>query len=236
VRAFRKHFRVITYDARGLGLSRDSGDAYTLRTVADDAVAILDHLKIGRSHVLGLSFGGMVAQEVAISHPRRVQRLVLAATTPLGGERVVTPAIRKAFGIPQDVDLSSIEARQYANHQVEMKDAGPIILRLSFNNPFLPWVLSRMAKRRGTPPLGDGASQQTKASATADTIKRLHLIQARTLVMVGTRDRIVGPEPSQVLASRIPNATLHLVRGASHAFNFEAPWRFNRPVVRFLKT
>jgi pimeloyl-ACP methyl ester carboxylesterase len=235
VPAFRKHFRVITYDARGVGLSRDSGEPYTMRTLADDAVAILDHLDIERSHVLGLSLGGMVAQEVAITYPDRVHKLVLAATTPGGREQEVAPAIRKAFGIDPDADLSAVDLADYAARGVDMKEVGAIITRLSFNNPLVPWALMKLAQRQGKPPLDAGADRQTQASATADTVDRLHLIQAPTLVITGAKDRIIAPGASEVLASRIPNSTLKLLKGAPHALNLESFRRFNRAVLRFLE-
>ena len=235
VPAFRKHFRVITYDARGVGLSRDSGEPYTMRTLADDVIAILDHLAIERSHVLGLSLGGMVAQEVAITYPERVRKLVLVATDS-GGEREISPAIRKAFGIDPDADLSAIDPSDYADSGVDMKKVGAIIMRLSFNNPLVPWALSMLARRQGKPPLADdGTKRQTQASAEHNTLDRLHLIQAPTLVTAGSWDRMIPPHASEVLASRIPNATLKLLWGVPHALNFESFWRFNRTVLRFLK-
>jgi 3-oxoadipate enol-lactonase len=235
VPAFRKHFRVIAYDARGLGLSRDSGEPYTMRTLADDAAAILDHLAIERSHVLGLSLGGMVAQELAITYPGRVRKLVLAATTPGGGEREISPAIRKAFGIPPGVDPRTLDAGDYAGSGIDMEKAGAIITRLSFNNPMVPWVLAMLARRQGKSALPEGTSRQTEASAGHDTLERLHLIQAPTLVLVGARDRLISPGSSEVLADRIPNAKLLRLRGAPHALNMESFLRFNRAVLRFLK-
>jgi pimeloyl-ACP methyl ester carboxylesterase len=234
VPTFRKHFRVITYDARGLGLSRDSGEPYTMRTLADDVVAILDHLTVERSHVLGLSLGGMVAQELAINYPERVCRLVLAATTP-GAEREITPAVRKAFGIPPDVDPSTLDASDYAGSGVDMKKVGAIITRLSFNNPLVPWALMRLAQRQGKTQMPDGANRQTDASAEHNTLERLHLIQAPTLVIVGASDRLVSPRSSETLAARIPNAKLFVLRGAPHALYLESFLRFNRAVLRFLK-
>jgi pimeloyl-ACP methyl ester carboxylesterase len=233
VRSFRKHFQVITYDPRGLGLSRDSGEPYTMRTLADDAVAILDHLQIERSHILGMSLGGMVAQEVAIAYPDRVRKLVLAATSP-GGPRQISPAMREALRIPEDIGLSQILSAGDAGPTVNMKQAGAIVTRLSFNCSLLPWAMMRLARRQGSRALPDGAQRQTQASGTHDTRDRLHLIQAPTLVIVGSRDRIIPPHASEVLAEGIPNATLEVLRGAPHALNFETFWRFNPAVIRFL--
>ena len=75
-------FRVITFDNRGVGRSRGLTPAYTTEALADDAAAVLDALEIEQANVYGLSLGGMVAQQIALRHPRRVRSLVLGATTP----------------------------------------------------------------------------------------------------------------------------------------------------------
>src|SRR3954469_11914440 len=75
-----EHFQVIAFDNRGAGRSAAPPGPYTTREMADDAVGLLDHLGIERTHVLGLSMGGMIAQELALAHPTRVDRLVLFAT------------------------------------------------------------------------------------------------------------------------------------------------------------
>jgi pimeloyl-ACP methyl ester carboxylesterase len=232
VPAIGRQFRVITYDTRGLGLSRDSGGRYTMQRLADDVVAILDHLVIKDSHVLGYSLGGKVAQEVAITYPERVRKLVLVATTPWRDDHKITPAMRRAFGIPESVDLTTVDASDY---KVDAEKLGATIARLSFNNPLMPWLLTMLGRRRGVPPLADGIRRQRHVSAEHSTLDRLHLIQAPTLVIAGTWDRLIPPGASEVLASCIPNATLKLLWGAPHGLNFENPWRFNRAVLRFLR-
>ncbi|MCK5654501.1 MAG: alpha/beta fold hydrolase, partial [Dehalococcoidia bacterium] len=79
-RAFGKYYRVITFDNRGVGKSDKPGGSYTVRTMADDTIALLDYLGVDKAHVLGISLGGMIAQEIAINYPERVRKLILACT------------------------------------------------------------------------------------------------------------------------------------------------------------
>jgi pimeloyl-ACP methyl ester carboxylesterase len=82
VRDFRKRFRVVTFDNRGAGITVCPQRPFTMREMVEDAVALLDHLGIRRCHVAGLSMGGMIAQNLALDHPERVERLVLWSTAP----------------------------------------------------------------------------------------------------------------------------------------------------------
>jgi pimeloyl-ACP methyl ester carboxylesterase len=228
---FRRRYRAITYDSRGLGRSRDSGEPYRFVTLANDAVAILDHLGVDRSHVLGYSLGGAVAQEVAINSPDRVAKLVLGATLSQGRRAELTPEMRRALDIALDADLDTVVADI---GQLDLSRLMPLIVRRSFENPFARWWLSTMSRRVSTVISDAGLRRQAIAAAEIDTLDRLHLVRAPTLVITGTRDRLVPPRFSEEIAERIPDARLVLVRGASHAMAIERAWRFNREVLRFL--
>jgi pimeloyl-ACP methyl ester carboxylesterase len=81
VQALKKHFRVITFDNRGTGRSKQlSGEPYTIKTMADDVIGLMDDLGFDKAHILGLSLGGMIAQEIAISYPHRVDKIILCNT------------------------------------------------------------------------------------------------------------------------------------------------------------
>ena len=80
-RAFKKHYRVITFDCRGMGKTDKPADPFTLETMADDVVALMDHLGADVANIVAVSMGGLVAQEIALDYPDRVSKLVLASST-----------------------------------------------------------------------------------------------------------------------------------------------------------
>lgn len=87
VRAFSKSYRVVTFDNRGFGKSDKPPGPYTTQMLASDTLGLMDYLGIEKAHILGGSLGGMVAQEIAIAHPERLDRLILSATNA-GGQRL----------------------------------------------------------------------------------------------------------------------------------------------------
>jgi 3-oxoadipate enol-lactonase len=227
-RPFRKRFRVLTFDNRGVGKTDRPDGPYTTRMMADDTVALMDHLEIDRAHVLGVSMGGMIAQEVALNYPERVLKLVLGCTfagreAPSG----YSPDVQRAMGGEEG----------YTDEELMNAPVGKLtstVLSFSFNTFLFKIFIVPLARVR-TRLLGmKGLYGQLQACHSHNTLDRLPGLQAPTLVIAGTRDEIIAPESSDVLANAIPNARLVKVEGGSHAFFMEHPRRFNREVLGFL--
>jgi 3-oxoadipate enol-lactonase len=227
ISAFQKYYRVIIFDPRSIGKSSRPKEPYAFRALADDVAGLLDHLGIEKAHVLGQSLGGIVAQEIAIDYPRRVLRLILVSTLAGGDTEAVSPDIVKTFG-PADgaagTGLSGIDTRK------TMKT----LIAMTFNRWPYRKAMQLLSRLFVKPEMFDGLSDQVAAMAGHTTLDRLHLIQARTLVITGSADRIIRPEASELLASRIPGASLVMVKGGSHGFNLEMAGRFNREILDFL--
>src|SRR5260370_2787493 len=127
----RRQFRLVLVDNRGIGCSDQAAGSYDIADMAGDVVAVLDAAGVGRTHVLGASLGGMVAQELAITHPERVDRLVLACTTPGWPSGYPMPAasvrlMTAARGMTPEVALrrhteNALSART-VQHQPELVD------------------------------------------------------------------------------------------------------------------
>jgi pimeloyl-ACP methyl ester carboxylesterase len=226
--AFQKYHRVIIFDPRSIGKSSRPKEPYAFRALADDVAGLMDHLGIGKAHILGQSLGGIVAQEIAIDYPDRVLKLVLVSTLAGGDAEGVNPALTGTFGPAEgaaDAGFSGMDTRKTMN----------TLITMTFNKWPYRKAMQIMSRLFVKPAMFDGLSDQVGASAGHTTLDRLHLIQAPTLVITGAGDRIIRPQSSERLAARIPNARLVTVKGGSHGFNLEMAARFNREVLDFLR-
>ena len=221
VDAFADEFRVLFYDNRGIGESDVPAGPYTAGQLAEDAVAVLDAEGIERADVVGTSLGGMAAQELAISFPERVGRLVLACTTPGGPSSYPMPQqtvdlMRSAPTLPPE-DALRLFVRNALTPGAPEELVGRI-LALRLANPFDP----------------EGWQAQAAAGATFDALDRLSLVQAPTLVLTGTEDVVVDPRNSELLAEGIADSRLERVTGG-HLFFWEDPTWFVTEVKEFIR-
>ena len=224
--AFGARFRTIVFDNRGTGDSDVPPGPYTTAQMGDDAAALLGFLGISRSHVLGVSLGGMIAQEVALRHPGLVERLVLGCTGP-GGKLSIrpTPEALAAFTLAKGED-----------REAELRRMLPFLYTDACIRD-RPGEIEGFLRRRldhPTPP--EGYLAQLSAAVTHDASLRLGEIRAGTLVIAGDADRLVNWENSLRLAGRIPGARLVVLPGAPHRLFAETADAFNREVLRFLET
>jgi 3-oxoadipate enol-lactonase len=201
--------RVIAYDNRGSGDSTVTPAPYTTAELAADAVGLLDALGIERADVFGMSLGGMIAQELAIGWPRRVNRLVLGCTHC--GRDHAAPPVReagRAFALETD------------DWTERMRALAPFA--------FAPGVDAEMLTAFTTKKAGDaqdpeGYRDQLEAALTHDAYERLPQIDRPTLIVTGDADQVIPAASSAVLHERIPGARLEVVAGAGHLFFLERP-------------
>jgi pimeloyl-ACP methyl ester carboxylesterase len=193
-------------------------------------------LGVERAHVVGVSMGGMIAQELVLRHPQRVRGLVLACTYPEPDAEVEQ---QREFSLQQfggrittagemQIDVTAIDPMTFFQH----------LLPTVFNQEFIDKELPQLLQLFG------GALQygfsleailgQVAAVMSHKATDRLHQIESPTLVITGDADRLIPPANSEILAEHIPGAKLVKVPGGSHGFNFETPAVFNREVLDFL--
>ena len=147
LRSFKKHFQCITMDNRGIGKTDKPKEPYTVRTMADDIIGLMDHLSIEKADVVGISMGGMISQEIAINYPDRVKKLVLGCTAPTTtGAIGVQTELMKAMGLTEDATKADIDV-------VGFKKIIYTVIPLGFNKwtsrvflvPFAKIYMSRLA-------------------------------------------------------------------------------------------
>ena len=200
-------FKVIVLDNRGTGHSTAPRGRFGIRDMADDVVRVLDAAGVDRAFVFGISMGGMIAQELALRHPRRVRGLVLAATF-CGHRRSHKPRV----AVAADLALAVLSSRR-------MKPMARLLVSKRFfaesPNGFVTWF-----SRTRPAPLRI-VTRQIAAVLRHEAESRLGSIRVPTLVLSGDRDRMVPVENSRRLAALIPGARMVELAGAGHAFPFE---------------
>lgn len=233
-----KHFRTVVFDNRGVGRSSKPAGPYTTAAMADDAVGVLDALGIERAHVLGVSMGGMISQEIALRHPKRVRSLVLACTyaEPDAEIAEIRQGLTAQLGGSTDaagglqIDAASLDPMMFFQQLM------PRVFNPDYLQRELPTLIQIFSGALQWGFQMDAILGQVYATMGHNCTARLGSIAAPTMVITGDSDMLIPPRSSDALAAAIPGAKLVRVRGGSHAFNFETPDVFNAHVVEFLRS
>ena len=201
-------FQLLVYDQRGLGRSSVPSEVSTMADFADDAAVLLDAVGWDDCLVFGVSFGGMVAQELALRHPRRVRRLVLACTSAGGAGGASFPLH----------DLVALDDDARAARQMELLDTRWDEAWQAAHPEVVAMIADRMlAGTTEAGSVGAGLADQLAARAQHDTAARLASITCPTLVCGGRFDALAPPANSAFLADAIPGAQLAMFDGG-HLF------------------
>lgn len=220
------HFDILSYDQRGLGQSSRPDIPYTMADYADDAAALLDAVGWTNCDVMGVSFGGMVAQELALRHPQRVERLVLACTSSggLGGASYplhtlppYTPAEKARWQIP--MADTRLDAAWQAANPAEFQ-------------ALIDLAVEGSKTGADEPNRQIGARRQLEARAGHDTYDRLPGLGMPVFVCGGRYDGIALPDNLEALHRQIPGSRLELFEGG-HGFLMQDERAYGR-VTEFL--
>jgi 3-oxoadipate enol-lactonase len=220
VPAFSRHFKTITFDVRGeRDLKRGVAD------LASDAVALLEHLRIRKAHVLGTSLGGFVAQELALKRPDLVDRLVLVCTSyGRGGPESMSP-----WSLADMIGLPSLNAERAVRQGLVAATSDAY--RAERPEEFEQIVRWRLADS----PSLSAYYEQMRAGASFDVSREVGHITSPTLVIHGSEDRYVPVANAAALAEAIPGSRLRVLDDAGHLVFIERFADVNREVVTFLK-
>ena len=219
-----ERFRVVLIDNRGVGESDAPPGPYSVAEMAADVVGVLDELGIERTNLFGVSLGGYIAQELALTRPERVEKLVLCSTAPGG---------------PKSVPMPAATQEAFARYPAMEREAG---LRMFVENSLgargvrdLPELAEEIFQYRlGHAPTVEAWMAQATAGATFDAYDRIAAIEVPTLVVHGGADVVVDPGNAALLGERIPHARVELVPDRGHLMIWEDSERVAELVLEFL--
>ena len=206
---FPKAFDILSYDQRGLGQTSKPDAPYSMARYADDAAALMDAIGWTSALVIGVSFGGMVAQEFVLRHPGKVERLVLACTSP-GGAGGASFAFH---------EIEHMGGEERARHMIPIGDTRRDAAWRAAN----PDMYEQFVAFAAADPFADepgramGYHRQLEARAHHDTYDRLAQIACPTLIAAGRYDGIALPATQEKMATRIAGSVLKFYEGG-HMF------------------
>jgi pimeloyl-ACP methyl ester carboxylesterase len=219
--ALAAHFRVIIFDNRGTGYSSSTDEPFSMALFADDTLALMEALHIFRAHVLGLSMGASVAQELVLKKPELVNRLILVAGT-FGGEKAermlpeTWEKLADKSGSPLDV----------ANRMFSLLFPGDWLATHD------PW--QNCPEIHETTSVECAGRQAEAFTGWPGSYDRLPGIRCPVLVITGTDDVIIPAKNSVLLAGRIPGARCVQIPGAGHGLQYQCPVVLGREIISFL--
>jgi len=221
-----RHFEILAYDQRGLGQTSRPDIPYTMVDYADDANALLEAVGWDRCLVMGISFGGMVAQEFTLRHPHRVERLVLASTSS-GGAGGASYPLHELAGLTVDEYARKIVYLSDTRQDAVWQAANPAQFQL-----LLDQTLAGLRVGADEPGRQMGARRQLEARALHDTYDRLSHLRMPVYICGGRYDGIAASANLEAMQKQIPGARLKLFEGG-HLFFIQDPQAFER-IIAFL--
>lgn len=234
----QESYKVVSFDNRGIGKSSKPAGPYTTEMMAEDTVGLMNHLGIERAHIYGVSMGGMIAQELAINYPDRIEKLVLGCTLARVKEINEEHSDTSKQKVDEE-DLTRTNFREILDSgELDFGDLIGFLAPLTYNYRLFNFFM-RFSKIFGKIPQRlfpvEGFLGQLEAVQSHNTMDRLQEIRAPTLVIAGDADNLVPPICSDIIAERISGSKLVKIEGGSHAYFIEKARESVEPVLDFLK-
>jgi len=215
VALLERDFDVIAFDNRGVGWSPRVDEAFSIADMADDAAGVLEAVGLPSAHVLGISMGGMIAQELALRHPEKVRTLTLGCTYPGGPEG--TLADEAVLG-------PLVEAMRSGDRERAIRAGWEVNVSADFAVDEAQYAVFR-ATAVEKPTALAVIMLQMQAITAHDTSARLAEIAMPALVIHGTEDQMIPVSNGEAIARAIPGARLERLDGVGHMFWVERPER-----------
>lgn len=227
IASLAKHYKVITFDNRGMGATTAGTQPFTIQQFANDTAGLMNALGIPKAHVLGWSMGTYVAQDLVLTDPQKVNRLVLYAAD-CGGPQSTGPS---ADVMKQLTDTSGTPQQRGERLMSLLIPQGWVAVKK--NAQYLEQVLSSATE----PTPAESVQKQVQAMGEwfqNGTYAQLPTIKSQTMMLTGTEDILTPPQNSLIMVNQIPQSWLTQFRGGGHGVQFQYPQAFANAVLDFL--
>lgn len=219
-----KHFKVIVFDNRGTGRSGDPKLNYSIMSLADDTIALLNALRIDNAYVFGHSMGGYIAQELVLNY-NRVEKLILCSTSCGGPQSVLAN--------PKVLEIVNKSRKGRASEEIAAES-----LEILYSPEFIrsnPKLINIAIKIMATTPVtAESYMRQIKAIELFETSTRLKNLKVSTLILHGMNDVLVPSKNAQILADLIPNSRVEIFPQSAHAPFVEETELIQSAIIKFL--
>lgn len=226
--AFKERYRCVVFDNRGAGRSSKPDYPYTMPMFADDTVGLMDALGIDNAHIVGVSMGGYIAQQIAVSYPEKVRSLVLISTH-FGGTSFVPQENRTLammFASPTET-ISQEEA-------LEMRYSVAYSPRFVQENRSLLQQIGEWLEQNPQPVYARLHQASASVGSAFNLEAEVKQVSAPTLILQGTDDLMIPPKNAEMLADSISTSRLVLVEGGPHMIIFEQHEKINSAILSFI--
>lgn len=219
----KAHYRVTVFDNRGAGQTDAPDEMYSIEQMADDTAALMDALSIEKAHIIGHSMGGMIAEQLAIHHPEKVNKLMIvcsmASPYPRGARWLELLEKQRRAGVSPELIVETAVLLCCSNQFVSKQGNIDVAIATALANPH--------------PQTAIGNARQLQPCVNYDGLSSLHQIPHQTLVIGGEEDILTPVFCAEAIADAIQNATLKIIPGA-HMPNVEQPEALAKLLVDFI--
>lgn len=218
-----KHFQVLIFDNRGIGRTKDNGETFTIRNMAEDVVALIHHLKIEQPHIVGHSMGGAVAQIIARKFSKQINKLVILNSMPkvnlasLMLLEAILNLCKENIPFERIIDVSL--PWFYSSHFFAIPKNVTALKKIILTNPY-PQSIADLER-------------QYHAIKKFDSTEWLPEIKTPTHVVISENDLVTLPLEGKILQQKISGATLTTISGG-HSSPVENPRQVNQEILKFL--